>query len=62
MTTVKGNLFQVECWEKYPNGHHLMCLWLRGKWQRKWQRLWKGKQTLIGISFMKIKEIMRKGG
>ena len=23
-----GHIFQDECWEKYPSGDQLMCLWL----------------------------------
>jgi len=30
-------------------------------WKRQWKRLWKGKVALIGILFMKIMEIRRKG-
>jgi hypothetical protein len=26
-----GHLFQVECWEKYPSGHHLLFIMAKGK-------------------------------
>ena len=51
------HLFQVECWEKHPSvGVHLVY-----NGEVNWQSLWKGKVALIGILFMKIMEIRRKG-
>jgi len=52
-TKVMGHVFQVEWWEKHLHGLSL--------WFIMAKEIGKGKEALIGILFMKIKENKRKG-
>jgi len=52
-----GHVFQVEWWEKHPSGCHFWFIIAKGIGNR----IGKGKEALIDILFMKIKEYRRKG-
>ena len=56
-----GHLFQVECWKKHPSGHSFRLLWL-SKLAKEMEKTLERNEELIGIIFMKIMEIRRKGG
>ena len=55
-----GHVFQDEWWEKSPSGCSFGLLWLR-KLEKTMEKALKRKEALIGILFMKIMEIRRKG-
>jgi len=55
-----GQLFQAECWEKHLSECSFGLLWL-SKLAKAMVKALKRKVALIGILFMKIKEIRRKG-
>ena len=58
---VLGHVFQVECWEEHPSvGAHLV-YYGQGKLAKEMKKGLERKKTLIGILFMKIMEIWRKG-
>ena len=48
-----GHIFQAECWAKHPSGYSF--------WVIMAKEIEKGKEALISILFMKIKEYRRKG-
>lgn len=57
----KGHLFQVECWEKYPSGNHLLCFMAKGKLEKEMDKALEWKKGIFGTLFIKIMEIRRKG-
>ena len=55
-----GHVFQDECWENHPSGHHLFCIMAKGKLAKAMAKDLKRKKGIIVILFMKIKENKRK--
>ena len=55
-----GHVFQDEYLEKHPNGCSFGLLWLK-KLEKEMRKTLERHEALIGILFMKIMEIRRKG-
>jgi len=55
-----GHEFQAKWWEKHPSGCSFGLLWLR-KLAKAMEKSLERHEEFIGILFMKIKEIRRKG-
>ena len=49
MTMVKGYLFRVECWEKYPSGHHLLGFLGKGKLEKVMAKALERKKSIFGV-------------
>ena len=56
-----GHLFEDECWAIHPRGCSFGCLWLR-KLAKAMAKALKGNNAFLAHLFMKIIEIVRKGG
>jgi len=55
-----GHIFQAKFWVRYPRECSFGCLWLR-KFAKAMAKALERNDAFIGILFMKIKQIRRKG-
>ena len=56
-----GHIFQVECWENYPSGHHLVCFMAKGESEKVMENDLKKWNRHYWNFVYEIKENRRKG-